>query len=102
MSCRDILRAPANQTPPELSGLGLTAAQCDVNFDGQPTPVCGELFVCIFPGSWVATDVEGLDEIYGISITVTVRMSLLPSDRQTTVTPLSSLHGKSLARLIEQ
>lgn len=102
LSCRDVLRARPGQTPPELSGLGLSAVQCDCNFDGQPTPICGELFVAVHPLSWTANDTEGLDEFYDIGITITVRMSVVPSDRQTTVTPLSSIFGKTMAQQLER
>lgn len=102
MGCRDILRAPKAPQQSGLTGLGLSNLQCDINFDGQPVPACGELFVCIFPGAWMVSDAEGLDESFDINITVTVRMSVLPSDRQTAVTPLSSLGGKAMAQKLEE
>lgn len=61
-------------------GLGLPIAQCEVMFDGQPPPVCGELFVAVHPGDWNAVDVEGLEEEFGVDITVTVRVGKVPRD----------------------
>lgn len=101
LACRDVLRAPLNQTPPTLSGLGFAAAQCDVLFDGQPPPNCGELFVAIHPGEWIAEDIEGLKERLDVEITVTVRMAVLPRDRQSTVSVLAGAGGKALDQQLE-
>lgn len=101
LACQDILQAAPNQTPPALSGLGLPAAQCGVMFDEQPPPGCGELFVSIHPGDWSADDVEGLKESYDLEITVTVRMAVIPRDRQSNVCVLASLGGKTLDAQLE-
>ena len=54
---------------------------CDVMFDGQPKPMAGELFVAVWPGSWTTNDIEGLDEYFGVNVTVTRKFGYSPKDR---------------------
>lgn len=92
---RDVLRQAAP------NGLGLANAQCEVMFDGQPTPGCGELFVAVHPGAWMATDIEGLDEEFDVDITVTVRVAKVPRDEMG-VNALVGPTGKSLDEWLEK
>lgn len=73
---RDQLRLPVNG-----GGLGYAAPQCEVQFNGQPPPNCGEVFVAVHPGGWRAEEVEGLAEEFGVAVTVTVRVGKAPLDR---------------------
>ncbi len=101
LSCRDVLQASKTASPPALVGLGLPQAQCDVLFDGQPPPGCGELFVALHPGEWTTEDIEGLNEVFGLDITVTVRVGVLPRDRMAPTSILASLAGESLDQQLE-
>lgn len=66
-------------------GLAYTAAECEVMFDGQPPPRCGELFVAIHEGYWLPgppdEDDGSLTELCGVDVTVTVRTGKVPFDR---------------------
>lgn len=95
VAVRNVLREPTPQ------GLGLAKAQCEVMFDGQPPPNCGELFVAVHPGDWQATDVEGMDERYGFDITVTVRVGKVPRDEMG-LNALVGPTGKSLDDWLEK
>lgn len=92
---RDVLRGATPQ------GLGLPNAQCEVMFDGQPPPVCGELFVAVHPGEWSAEDIEGFNEVLGVNITVTVRVGKVPRDEMG-LNALIGPAGKSLDGYLEQ
>lgn len=52
-----------------------------LGFDGEPDPVCGELFIRVHPGYWRAITSEGLAEEYGVNVTVTRRLGVAPPDR---------------------
>lgn len=81
MSQRALLTAVRNvlrEAAP--NGLGLPKAQCEIMFDGQPPPNCGELFAAVHPAEWSAEDMEGLSEVYGFDITFTVRVGKVPRD----------------------
>lgn len=92
---RNVLQQAAPQ------GMGLTTAQCQVMFDGQPAPSCGELFVAVHPGEWTTEDVEGLNEIYSAEITVTVRVGKVPRDEMG-LNALIGPAGKSLDGYLEK
>lgn len=92
---RNVLRSQ----PP--NGLGLTKAQCEVMFDGQPPPSCGELFVAVHPAEWNVEDVEGLNEVFGVEITVTVRVGKVPRDEMG-LNALIGPAGKSLDGYLEE
>src|ERR1700722_15885650 len=64
-------------------GLGFKTTECEVMFDGQPPPACGEVFVAIHEGEWAnsATYDEGREDFIGIEITVTRRTGFVPYDR---------------------
>lgn len=95
LAVRNVLRLQ----PP--AGLGLANGQCEVMFDGQPPPNCGELFAAVHPGDWQATDVEGIDERYGFDITVTVRVGKVPRD-EIGLNALVGPTGKSLDDWLEK
>lgn len=94
LAVRDVLR----QAPPQ--GLGLTALECEVMFDGEPPPSCGERFCAVHPGEWQGEDIEGLKERYGVELTFTVRAGRQPKDRMG-VNLLVGPAGKSLDDLLE-
>lgn len=95
LAVRDRLRdAPAN------GGLGFVAAECEVMFDGQPPPICGERFSAIWPGEWTGHYVEGADEMLGVNVTVTLRVGKVPRDRMG-VNALVGPTGQNLDQLLE-
>jgi len=75
VSQRALLLAVRDHLRQELS---LATGQCEVQFDGQPPPVCSELFVAVHPGDWANEPVEGLLEVYGVEVTVTIRVARVP------------------------
>lgn len=89
LAVRDYLRSSVN----------LADDECEVMFDGQPMPMAGERFVSVWPGDWSARDIEGLDEEYGINITVTRRVTYAPADR--VVAPLTGTDAQALDQLLE-
>lgn len=61
---------------------GLDADSCEVGFDGQPKPACGELYVAVHPLSWSGISGDwDLGEEYGVGVTLTMRMGVAPKDR---------------------
>lgn len=63
------------------AALGLRADQCDCMFNGQPPPRCGLRFVSVwYDNQRTNRSPVALDEIYGVYVTVTVRITL-PFDR---------------------
>lgn len=71
LATRDILK----------TALSLNTDQCEVMPDGKPKPDAGELFVAVHPGYWHARDIEGLEEEFGVRVTVTMRLGAVPLDR---------------------
>lgn len=72
LACRDVLQNLFN----------LDADSCQVQFDGQPQPNCGEQFISVHGGSW--TGISGdhdLDERFSVLVTVTRRLGEVPTDR---------------------
>lgn len=65
----------------------LSEDQCRVMPDGQPHPAFGDSFVAVHPTTWATGDLSypgsglSLDEVYGLSCTVTWRAPLAPVDR---------------------
>lgn len=94
LAVRDVLRQAAP------SGLALANAECEVMFDGQPPPACGERFVAVHPGRWSGEDIEGLSEVYDVSLTFTIRAAKVPRDRLG-INLLVGPTGKSLDELLE-
>ena len=79
MSQRALLLAVRDYLRSELE---YTDSQCEVTFDGQPPAVAGERFVAIHAGSWTGDEeTEGLEEEYGIEVTVSVKAGRVPRDR---------------------
>lgn len=94
LAIRDTLRQAAP------NGLGLANAECEVMFDGEPPPACGERFVAIHPGAWTGNDIEGLDELFDAELTFTIRAAKVPRDRLG-INLLVGPTGKSLDELLE-
>ena len=87
LACRDTIRTAL--------GLGTEPLVCDVTFDGQPHPGCGEWFYAVHPGSWQGQSEDAdLEEIFGVSVTVTRRIGFAPKDRWG-----SEVWGKTLTGL---
>lgn len=81
MSQRALLIAVRDHLKDEVVGLGLAGTQCEVQFDGQPPPMCGELFVAVHASDWSCSENESLEEVYGVNVTVTIRVAKVPLDR---------------------
>lgn len=63
--------------------LGTDPAVCEVMFDGQPAPVCGEWFYAVHAGDWRGDSADAdLQELIGVNVTVTRRVAFAPNDRQ--------------------
>lgn len=67
---------------------GYTSKECEFGFDGRPLPVWSgsrkSYFVAIHPGSWQPVGdpmSEALEEVFGVQITVTVKLGQVPKDR---------------------
>lgn len=63
------------------SALLLTEEQCGERFDGRPPAVAGELFIAVHPGEWRGVEIEGIQESFGVEVTVTLRLGTVPDDR---------------------
>lgn len=59
----------------------LRPVECELMPDGQPAPVCGERFVAVHPGDWTNQSTQCLEELYGLFVTVTIRLPRVPYDR---------------------
>lgn len=84
MSQRALLLSVRNRLRDTVAngGLAYANAECEVMFDGQPPPNAPERFIAVHAGTWTARgDTEGLDETYGIMVTVTVRTAKSPIDK---------------------
>lgn len=77
---RDLLRLPVGAGTP-ANGLGYANAVCEIMFDGQPPPSCGQLFVAVHEGDWTSNFDEAREDDMGVEITVTRRVAYLPRDR---------------------
>jgi len=62
-------------------GLAYLPQQCEIMPTGMPPPACGEFFVAIHEGEWSFADIEGLDEMMGVEVTVTMRAAKVPKDK---------------------
>jgi hypothetical protein len=61
---------------------GLDQTGCQVTIDGRADPACGEWFVAVHAGSTTNSGRNGyLDELVGLSVTVTRRTGFSPVDR---------------------
>lgn len=97
---RDLLRLPVGAGGTG-DGLDLADTECEVMFDGQPPPACGERFVAIHAGSWTNRGGYSLgrEDVVGVEVTVTRRVAFTPRDR-----PFVALRTASnaLDRLVDQ
>src|SRR5262245_33459739 len=66
--------------------LTLDDASCDLMFDGQPKPACGEQFIAIHEGEWAAGGHGDADltEVFGLAVTLTRRVNYAPQDQRGT------------------
>jgi hypothetical protein len=71
IAVRDRIRDRLNYGPTE----------CDVRPDGRPIAAASETYVAVHEGEWRGVDCEGLDELFGIDVTVSVRSGVTPDDR---------------------
>lgn len=56
---------------------------CEVKFDGEPDPDCGDVFLAIHPLSWQAVqDDHNLHEEYQLGVTLSMRTTVAPKDRR--------------------
>jgi hypothetical protein len=78
----------------------LTDAECDILYDGQPPPDCGERFIAVHAGEWRGGDVEARDDTFGVNVTVTRRTSYAPADR--VVSPLTGPDFLALDKTLDQ
>lgn len=54
---------------------------CDVTVDGRPPTNSGEIFVAVHASTFRGNNLEILDAIYGLNVTVTFRCAKTPFDR---------------------
>lgn len=81
MSQRTLTVAVRNQIRTTLV-LGDSSLLCEVMFDGQPPPACGEWFYAVHPGDWTGQSQDAdLEEMIGVMVTVTRRLGYAPHDR---------------------
>ncbi len=62
--------------------LGLKPEACEITFQGMPLPMSGETFFGVWEGDWNCQSTESLEETYGVSVTISVRLPAVPQDRQ--------------------
>lgn len=83
LAVRDQLRAAA---PPNFAsdyvgyGLGLTAAQCEVMFDGRPMPNAGDLFFAVHHNRRQNQSLTGDSSNFAVDVTISMRC-VRPFDR---------------------
>jgi len=79
LAVRDDLRTwlPANTT--DL--FPVPTDQIEIGFDGRPLPAQAEISVMIHPARWSNQYDEGIEEIHGTNITVSVKGGKVPLDR---------------------
>lgn len=70
-SVRDGIRA---------AGMGYDAASCEIMDDGRPPPRCGNYFASVHDGMMTSDRDNQLNELYGFSVTLTMRITV-PLDR---------------------
>jgi hypothetical protein len=82
MSQRALLLATRDQLRAS-PGLKVPEDQIQVTYKGRPYPMAGPKFIGVWAGYWRDNGSNGLtlDELYGINVTVSVRMADVPSDR---------------------
>lgn len=97
MSQLALLTAARNRLRSEL---GLADAACDVQFDGKPPPIAGQLYVSVHAGEWRPgpNALGALDEEFGVDVTVTVRTARIPQGRQGALSIIGGETGLVLDR----
>jgi hypothetical protein len=82
--------------------MSLDDLECDVQPDGQPPPTFGERYLAVHPTGWGPGDTRidyGLDEVYRVTVTITMRAPKAPRDRLAGEVFLKALTGmEKLAR----
>lgn len=81
MSQRAILLAVRDQLRDVLN---FTSDYCEVMLSdppGQPPPWFGEWFVAVHAGNWFGDKEENSEEVFGVNLTVTLRLPSVPADR---------------------
>lgn len=76
LAVRDQLMQPAppnNATSYAGYGLGLTAAQCAVTFNGKPNPDCGPLFFAVHHGARNNQSLNADLSYYSVEVTISAR-----------------------------
>ncbi len=99
MSLSALLTAVRNHLRSELD---IKSEECDCQPDGQPQPAFGSRYIAVHPTSWTPGDTRidhGIDELFGVTCTITIRVSAVPRDRLMGEKFLKSLTGiEALAR----
>lgn len=99
MSQRALLLAVAAHLRTQLS---LGTDECSVELNARPQPINGELFIAVHPGSWVGqSGDDDLDELFGVQVSVTRRITYAPEDRQAEDV-LTGTDAIALEKLLEQ
>jgi hypothetical protein len=70
------------------AGFGYDARTCDITYDGRPPTACGDFFLSVHQGNWRSDMMNALDEYFGFSLTLTMRVSI----------PLNRLGDQRLVR----
>lgn len=71
-------------TEVDKPGLGLPQAMCGRTYDGQPPPRCGDVYYAVWSKSGrhgVVRHAVGIEEVYTVLVTITLRTSRYPFDR---------------------
>ncbi|HUT88741.1 MAG TPA: hypothetical protein VMY37_04550 [Thermoguttaceae bacterium] len=101
MSLSALLTAVRNQVRNQLK---LEKLECGCQLDGHPPPSFGGRYVAVHPTGWGPGDSQidhGLDEVYRVTCTITMRTPVVPKDRMMDELFLKALSGmETLAREI--
>jgi hypothetical protein len=65
------------------AALGYTSGQCAVQPDGAPEAWSGQIYLAVHPGEVRDNGSQGLrlDELYSVSVTITMKSAFMPKDR---------------------
>lgn len=86
LAVRDELRAKLQVSNPALFPVATVDDIIQLSADGQPFPSSGQLFLGIHGLDWSVAGAEkeqGVEEVFGVSITITQRTAVTTADRQT-------------------
>lgn len=67
------------------SGMGLSANECGEQAEGQPPPSAGQRYVAVHDNGSSNEATETLDELFALSVTITLRTPYAPKDREKTI-----------------